>query len=364
MGQIQAVPSDVLSSYADIVLGVPFLRNVYTVLSSSSSDNASSSTRQGSPLPRLGLVSLTDPTTAMSEFHAVRVLGLPLDPSASSSSSPNSTDLTVGHTLSVGLTVLLAIVGFFVACGVLFGFRWWVLRRRFRRMAQDQHDRGWDNTKRRNAEPDEDALRMKRWEEGKRKGIFYAESSTGSDWSGVEQAWVHEHGRGQRQQKDKGDMCSDSCRSPSISSVLDIGHHHGEANGVAQPESDGWGAEPHAIHVRTASEVGAGGAAVVMPLLEEGEHSPLSPEADAPLAHDRVPSTSLTSVPFANEFEKTRVGVRASAASSSRPSSRPRGARLPSGGSFSSMGSRTWRAEVGQALEQVDVRLPTALARG
>lgn len=132
IGIIQA--SDQLNGIADMVLGVAFIRNVYTVLSSdpsNSTDNGTDTTINEEISPMLGLLSLTDPTTALEEFHTVRVLGQSLEPS--SSSSVNSGTVVVDRSLSVGIIVLIAIIGFFLFCIVLFGIRWWILRQRFKR---------------------------------------------------------------------------------------------------------------------------------------------------------------------------------------------------------------------------------------
>jgi hypothetical protein len=131
----------------DMILGVPFMRNVYTVMAyqvpdangsfpSFSTDPSNSNNltveemaeiKAAAPIePRLGLMSLTDPTTALDEFHRVRVLNEPI--SGSNTSASQSTD-SGGKALSVGLIVLIAVVAFFALCFAGFAIRWWVSRR-------------------------------------------------------------------------------------------------------------------------------------------------------------------------------------------------------------------------------------------
>ncbi|KAG6806795.1 hypothetical protein H0H93_002440, partial [Arthromyces matolae] len=97
----------------------------------------------GDVTPRLGLLGITDPTKALQEFTNVRVYNQPLSSSSpssgsgsSSSSSSNgsgSGDGLGGKKISVGLIVLAALLGFFALCMALFGVRWWVARRRYRK---------------------------------------------------------------------------------------------------------------------------------------------------------------------------------------------------------------------------------------
>ena len=69
----------------DMILGVPFLRNTYTVMAfdqpesnGSFPPNSADVNRVESVRPRLGLLNLTDPVIAADEFHQVRVLKQPL----------------------------------------------------------------------------------------------------------------------------------------------------------------------------------------------------------------------------------------------------------------------------------------------
>ncbi|KAF8588674.1 acid protease [Ramaria rubella] len=368
LGVIQA--SDSLGTLTDMVLGVPFMRNVYTVLSSSSSSNASSPSPQGSNFPRLGLLSLTDPTTALAEFHSVRVLGQPLDPSVNQPT--HEQPVTVGKKLSVGITVLVGIVGFFVACGVLFAIRWWILRRRFKKADGTEDTLGWGQKKQsRDGEPDEDTLRTQKWEEGKKKGLFYAESSTGSDFTRVDQAWVLDE-RAARQKKEDDNAHAQlrpRSQSPigSLGSDADVGHASHNVKQIMS-DVDGWGALPQALHVRTASEMAVDSTGVsAVPLLDEGENSPWasdsSPSVPPMSSHRR--SASLASVSFSGDLGMAGVGTRGSVAGSGKRVPRSREARTASGGSISSLGtSRTFSAEVGQVLQQVDVPWPTEPEQG
>ncbi|KIJ37376.1 hypothetical protein M422DRAFT_260037 [Sphaerobolus stellatus SS14] len=121
MGLIQAY--DNLGTLSDMILGVTFMRNVYTVLSSEPVGANSSIIN-----PQLGLFPLTNATQAMDDFHRVRVLGQTVNP-GSSNLSPISA--SGGKKISVGLIVLFAILGFFGLCGALFGLRWCCLRKKF-----------------------------------------------------------------------------------------------------------------------------------------------------------------------------------------------------------------------------------------
>ncbi len=108
----------------DIILGVPFLRNVYTVLAFDPPSTSSSSS--GLANPRLGLLNITDPTVAMNEFHSVRVLDQPLG-------STQSTSAANGHKLSVGLDILFGLAGIVGLCVVAFVARWYAVRRKMRK---------------------------------------------------------------------------------------------------------------------------------------------------------------------------------------------------------------------------------------
>jgi len=142
IGTIQAADELLSSStrLGDMILGVPFLRSVYTVLAhdvpfaNGSFDTGVVKNHQTLQInPRLGLISLTDPEVAMDEFHTVRVLGQPLSSAGSpdSGSTPSSSEGVSNHGLSVGLRVLLGLVGAFALALLLFAVRFWWQRRKW-----------------------------------------------------------------------------------------------------------------------------------------------------------------------------------------------------------------------------------------
>ncbi|OSC98151.1 acid protease [Trametes coccinea BRFM310] len=172
---------------ADMILGVPFLRNTYTVLAfdaplanGSFPDNTGSSQRIE---PRLGLLQLTDPAQAAAEFHQVRVLKQPLGASAGSAQGPTKKGL------SVGIEVLIGLLGFFGLCFVLFGARLAYMKRRWIRQRRGGavdglgsgaaskdgsyvlNELGYHPASRKSdgSEPSEDELRAKRFEAYKRR---------------------------------------------------------------------------------------------------------------------------------------------------------------------------------------------------
>lgn len=173
LGLIQSYPDgSSVSSIADVILGVPFMRSTYTVMAYDPPDvhgvfpNASS----GSGLswstirPRLGLLGLTNPSVALSEFHTVRVLNEPLPSGTSDGSGGSGTGSAnqanggnhvvtgSGKKLSVGLEVLIGLLGFFALCFVLFAARWAMHKRRLATLRRDRqlahtHSDSEDSTK-------------------------------------------------------------------------------------------------------------------------------------------------------------------------------------------------------------------------
>lgn len=118
-------------SVSDMILGAGFLRNVYTVLAYDAPNAQGvfpANTNSADLQPHVGLLSVTNATRAMQEFQNVRVLNLPM--SSGNSSSPTSA--TSSRKLSVGVDVLLALLSVVVACVILFGLRWFYVRRRLR----------------------------------------------------------------------------------------------------------------------------------------------------------------------------------------------------------------------------------------
>ncbi|KAJ7359684.1 aspartic peptidase domain-containing protein [Mycena albidolilacea] len=122
------------SVVGDMVLGVAFLRNVYTVLAydvpASNGSFPTLSLNSTVVRPRLGLLGLTDPTVALDEFHRVRVLNQPL---SDANPTGSATDAGGARKPSVGIDVLIALGGFVGLCLLLFGLRWVFVRRSLRR---------------------------------------------------------------------------------------------------------------------------------------------------------------------------------------------------------------------------------------
>lgn len=137
IGLIQSADSQLTSdsSVGDMVLGVPFLRNVYTVMAyqKPNADGTFNTSVASGIIPTLGLLGLTNATQALQEFHNVRVLHQPLDQGPTSQSSTTSNNNSKG--LSVGVKVLLGLVGIFVLCIVLFALRYFFARRKSRNQA-------------------------------------------------------------------------------------------------------------------------------------------------------------------------------------------------------------------------------------
>ncbi|EKM50305.1 uncharacterized protein PHACADRAFT_264924 [Phanerochaete carnosa HHB-10118-sp] len=147
LGLIQAYPptSDV-SSLADVILGVPFMRSVYTVMAYDPPDSngAFPNATTGPPRtvnPRLGLLGLIDPSVALEEFNQERVLNEPLPATPGSGGSGGSTNDTNGSRanvavdhgkkMTVGVEVLLGLLGFVALLFGVFG-SWWLVQRRRR----------------------------------------------------------------------------------------------------------------------------------------------------------------------------------------------------------------------------------------
>ncbi|KIM37150.1 hypothetical protein M413DRAFT_278594 [Hebeloma cylindrosporum] len=146
------------SSIGDMILGVPFMRNVYPVMAYTTpnsdgsfplvaSDNQTDGGLSQLIRPRLGLLPLTDPTTALKEFNTVRVLNQPISsssPANNTGSNGNTKTVDVGGKhLSIGILVLIGLLSFFGLCCILFSIRWFIVRRSYRH-------------KSRNAPPDDD----------------------------------------------------------------------------------------------------------------------------------------------------------------------------------------------------------------
>ena len=119
------------SDIGDMILGVPFMRNVYTVMAYEQPDatgNFNGSVQFGTH-PMLGLLGLTNATQAMEEFDQVRVLKQPL---GSGSSQQSLSSQGAASQLSIGVKILIGLVGFFALCLALFALRCFFARRRWR----------------------------------------------------------------------------------------------------------------------------------------------------------------------------------------------------------------------------------------
>ena len=165
IGLIQSADAELSqpgSSIGDMILGVPFMRNVYTVMAYTtpnangsfplvSTDNQTDGGISQLIHPRLGLLSLTDPTTALQEFNTVRVLNQPISsssPTNNTGSNGNTKTVDIGgHHLSIGILVLIGLFSFFGLCCILFCIRWFIGRGSYRHTS-------------RNALPDDDGLVM------------------------------------------------------------------------------------------------------------------------------------------------------------------------------------------------------------
>lgn len=184
IGLIQAADdqlADPRSGIGDMILGVPFMRNTYTVMAYTLPNHDGSFSPVNTSVdmqpiqPRLGLMSLTDPTNALDEFNTVRVLNQPL--TADGGGTSTSHIHAGGKKLSVGIIVLIALLGFFALCCVLFLARWLVYRRMYKKQRERDRQEGLSDDKRalayqlarrRSSElvgmPDEDTLRAMRYE--------------------------------------------------------------------------------------------------------------------------------------------------------------------------------------------------------
>ncbi|ESK96523.1 aspartic peptidase a1 [Moniliophthora roreri MCA 2997] len=147
VGVIQASDDNLRKANAvDMILGVPFVRNVYMVMAYQvpntngsfpdlrTPDNAGPILPSNSEYrPRLGLQALTDPEVAMYEFKRVRVDGLPLV--GGPGNGATDTNGEGKKHLSVGLGVLFGLIGFIFLCFGMFGLRWCLAKRKYSKSA-------------------------------------------------------------------------------------------------------------------------------------------------------------------------------------------------------------------------------------
>ena len=132
------------------------MRSTYTVMgydvpdTSGGFPNESSAAGFTSVRPKLGIQKLVDPEVALEEFNTVRVLNQPLKTGSGGGgggsgtgtgtgtgtggggSAANGGTVVGGKKLSVGVEVLIGLVGFFGLCFVLFGARWAYVKRHYR----------------------------------------------------------------------------------------------------------------------------------------------------------------------------------------------------------------------------------------
>lgn len=149
IGLIQSADSVLAVSnnpIGDIVLGVPFMRSVYMVMSYYVPDlqtgiiNPAAYTRAVDP--RVGLLNLTDPHQAMDDFNTVRVLQRPLEENRNNPSAPTRNNSAAGGGKNIAVPIVIGVVSFFALCFALFFLRWWMMRRRFKKEQQTQLSSG------------------------------------------------------------------------------------------------------------------------------------------------------------------------------------------------------------------------------
>jgi len=125
------------SSIGDMILGVPFLRNVYTVMAYGPPNANGSFPHHNLTThinPRLGLMSLTNSSRALDEFNTVRVLNKPLTASNTTTNVNDTKTVNIGGAkLSMGIAVLIGLMSFIGLCAVLFLVRYLLMRRCFRK---------------------------------------------------------------------------------------------------------------------------------------------------------------------------------------------------------------------------------------
>jgi len=142
IGMIQAADAQLtnpLTSIADIVLGVPFMRNVYTVMAYSAPDAQGRFTppvnRTAAIIPVIGMLPLTDPSVAAQEFTTVRILNQPLptsrNPNTNTGTGSNANTVNVVRKgLATGVIVAIAVVSAILVFGLIFLIRFIIDRRR------------------------------------------------------------------------------------------------------------------------------------------------------------------------------------------------------------------------------------------
>ncbi|KAF8990999.1 aspartic peptidase domain-containing protein [Cyathus striatus] len=196
----------------DMILGVPFMRNTYTVMaySTPNPDGTFPANNDTSFIkPRLGLLGLTDPTVAMEEFHTVRVLNQPLPTTGNGGGTGTSTSggssTTAGEErkgLSVGIIVLIALLSFFALCLSLFGIRFFLLRRRLKKAPLGDE---YKLARRDDGLPSEEELRRMRYDEYVKKERVLSLNGFGTGMTIVEPAFEKIGEFGARKEEDPWD---------------------------------------------------------------------------------------------------------------------------------------------------------------
>ncbi|ETW82324.1 hypothetical protein HETIRDRAFT_409794 [Heterobasidion irregulare TC 32-1] len=289
LGLIQTASGqlDTSPTLDDMILGVPFLRNTYTVMAydipytNGTFPNATAPLATDTIRPRLGLLGLTNATKALEEFNTVRVLNQPL----SGQPTAKATQSSSGKKLSVGVEVLLGLVGFFALCVVLFAGRWYVGRRRWRRAGARDANAGDDKgglpgyqLARRGSressdedgvqQPSEDVLRLMRFEEYKRRMAVSSAYTMDSARTRVGGEDGEDGEFGLRKSK-FGDALDDTGMGWRDTLVEDRPLSKGFGGGEAVTETTLM-PRPRFGHQHTASDVGSskdGGVGVTEPLL-------------------------------------------------------------------------------------------------
>lgn len=179
VGIIQAY--DGLGQLGDMVLGVAFMRNVYSVLSSESSPT-------GVVKHQLGLYPLTNGAQAMEEFKTVRVFGQSVTPGSQTHSAVTTGS---GKKFGVGLIVLIAILGFFGLCAILFTIRWCCLRKRFK---NEDAELAYGDSKAPPVKKEETELQeapfLSSWESGKPGHLAAADGTRFSEYTRVDEMGI------------------------------------------------------------------------------------------------------------------------------------------------------------------------------
>lgn len=234
----------------DMDLGIPILRNMYSVLDYDTLNAAgvfpSNTGARSRVQPWLGPMQVMDPTTATAECQQVRILRqLITSDSGSGSTSTGLVQSLPKKGLSVGIEVLIGLVGSFGLCFAFFRARFVYMMRKW--LAETHADAGpRDSTigtdskegsyllnerrygpvssKSRSSVPSEDKLRMKHHQYKRRRdmGSFYPDSATTrvSDNDAV----VDELGALNAKASERESLLEDFSPNPWAKTMLTDGH--------------------------------------------------------------------------------------------------------------------------------------------